>query len=117
MDLFPCSREFEAIRHKAFFSEDFEGSISFSSQLFAGSHRGDVGSFQPNFISFLVITSIHSFLVIKCLHHLDRFGQRGLCFSSSLREVVDEVLGHLAFDFVMGFESLVWVSSMVEEEW
>ena len=117
MDLLPHSREFEPVRCESFLSKDFEGSILFLSQLLAGSRCGDVGSFQPNFVSFLIVLSIHSFLVIKCLHHFGGLGQRGLCLGSGLREVVDEVLGCLAFDFTMGFKSFVGVSSMVEEEW
>ena len=116
MDLLPHGREFEAICHESFFSENFEGSISFFSQFLAGLHRGDVGSFQPNFISLLIIVSICSFLVIECLHCFSGLGQCGLCLCSGFGEFVDEVLGCLAFDFVTRFESLVWVSSVVEEE-
>ena len=106
MDLFPRSWELEAVSRESFLAEDFKGSISLFSQFLARSRRGDVRSLQPNFVSF----------VIEHLHCLGCFGQRGLCFDMSFCEVVSKVLGHLAFDLMMGFESLVWVSSMVEEE-
>ena len=105
------------ICHESFFSEDFEGSISLFSQFLAWLCRGDVGSFQPNSVSLVVIMSVCLFLVIECLHCLGCLGQCSLCCSSGLCEVVDEVLGCLAFDFTMGFVSFVQVSSMVEEEW
>ena len=101
---------------KSFFPKDFEWSVSFLSQLLAGLRRGDVGSFQPNFVSFFIGASIHSLLVIECLHRLGCLGQHGLCLGSGLHEVVNEVLGRLAFDFVTGFKSLVGVSSVIEEE-
>ena len=116
MDLLPSSREFETICHKSFFSEDFEGTVLFFSQLLAGSRRGNVRSFQPDFISFVVIMSIRSFFVVKCLHHLSRFGQCGLCFGSGFFEVINEVLSCLALDFATGFKSLVGVSSVVQEK-
>ena len=116
MDLLPHSREFEMIRHKSLFSEDFKGSILFLSQLLAGSCRSDVGSFQPDFVSFVVIVSICSLFVIKCLHCFGYLGECGLCFGLGLCEVVNEILSCLAFGFVMGFKSLVMVSSVVEEE-
>ena len=56
------------------------------------------------------------FFVIKCLHHFRSLGQHGLCLGSSIHEAVDEVLHRLAFDFVMGFESFVRVSSVVQEK-
>ena len=105
------------VRCESFLPEDFEGAISFLSQLLAGLCHGDVGSFQPNFVSFLIVVSIRSLFVIKCLHCLSGLGQHGLCFCSGFREVVDKVLGGLAFDFVTGFKSFVGVSSVVEEEW
>ena len=117
MDLFPRSGEFEAVHRKSFFSEDLKGSVSFLSQLLAGSHCGNVGSFQPDFISLVVITSLHSSFVIKCLHRFSGLGECGLCFGSGFGKVVGEVLSRLAFNFAMGFESLVRVSSMVEKEW
>ena len=116
MDLLPCSGESEVIHCESFLSEDFKGSISFVSQL-AGSCHGNVGSFQPNFVSFFVITSLHLLFAVKCLHRFSCLGQCSLCLNSGLGEVVDKVLGHLAFDFMMGFESFIGVSSVVEEEW
>ena len=101
---------------ESFLSKDFEGSVSFLSQLLAGSHCGDVGSFQPNSVSFLVVASVCLLLVVKCLHHLGGLCQHSLCFGSGFHDVVGEVLGHLDFDFVTGFESFVQVSSMIEEE-
>ena len=74
MNLLPHSGEFETVHCESFFSEDFEGSVSFLSQLLAGSRRGDVGSFQPDSVSFLVIVSVRLLLVVKCLHHLGSLG-------------------------------------------
>ena len=101
---------------ESFLVEDFERAISFFSQLLAWSRRGDVGSFQPDFVSFGVITSIRSFFVIKCLHRLGGLGECGLCFDSSFGEVVGEVLSGLTLDFSSGFESFVGMSSVIEEE-
>ena len=70
----PRGREFESICHQSLLSKDFEGSISFFSQLLAGSCCGDVGPFQPNFVSFVVIMSLCSFLVVKCLHRFHGLG-------------------------------------------
>ena len=116
MDLLPCSGESEMVCHESFLSKDFERSISFFSQLLTGLCCGDIGSFQPNSVSFLVVMSVCLLLVVKCLHHLGGLCQCSLCFSSGFCEVVSKVLGHLAFDFVTGFESFVRVSSMIEEE-
>ena len=116
MDFLPHSGESKAICRKSFFSEDFKGAISFFSQLLARSRRGDVGSFQPNLVSFVIITSSSSFFVVKCFHHLSGLGECGLCFGSGFGEVVDEVLSRLAFDFSTGFESFVGVSSVVKEK-
>ena len=74
MDLLPCCGELETIRCQSFFSKDFEGSVLFLSQLLAGLRCGDVGSFQPDSVSFLVIASVCLLLVIKCLHHLGGLG-------------------------------------------
>ena len=117
MDLFPHGQEPEMVRCESFLPEDFEGAISFLSQLLAGLCHGDVGSFQPNLVSFFVIVSIHSLLVVECLHCLSCLGQCSLCVGSGFSEVVNEVLGRLAFDFVTGFKSFIGVSSVVEEEW
>ena len=117
MDLFPRSREFEAVCGESLFSQDFERSILLLSQLLAGLCCGDVGSLQPNFVSLFVIASIRSLFVVECLHCLGCLGHCSLCFGSGFREVVNKALCHLAFDFMMGFESLIWVSSVIEEEW
>ena len=45
MDFLPRSGEFETICGESFFAKDFEGAIPFLTQLLAGSHHGDVGSF------------------------------------------------------------------------
>ena len=116
MDLFPRSGEFEVIHRESLFSEDFKGAVSFLSQLLAGSRHGDVGSFQPNFVSSDVVTSLRSFFVVKCLHCFGGLGECGLCFGLGLGEVIGKVLSCLALDFAMGFNSLVWMSSVVEEE-
>ena len=117
MDLLPRSGEFEAIRRESFFAEDFERAIPLFSQFLAGSHRSDVGSFQPYFVSFVVTSSVRSFFVVKGLHRLSSLSECRLCFGSSLGEVVGKVLSRLAFDFSSGFESFVGVSSVVEEKW
>ena len=116
MDFLPRGREFEMVRRKSFLSKDFKRSISFLSQFIAGSHCGDVRPFQPNSVSFFVVLSIRPFLVIKCLHCFHCFGQYSLCFSSCFHEVISEVLGRLALNFAMGFESFIGVSPVVEEE-
>ena len=117
MDLLPRSGEFEAICGESFFAEDFEGAIPLFSQFLARSRRGDVGSLQPDSVSFVVITSVSSSFVVKCFHCLGGLGEGGLCLGSSLGEVVDEVLSRLALNFSTGFESFVGVSSVVMEEW
>ena len=106
----------EAHHRESFFSEDFEGAVSFLSQLLAGLRRGYIGSFQPDFVSFVVIASLCLLFVVKCLHCFGGLGECGLCFGSGFGEVVGEVLSGLALDFSTGFESFVRVSSMVEEE-
>ena len=116
MDLLPRSGEFETVCGQSFLAEDFEGAVSLLSQFLAGSRRGNVGSFQPYIVSLVVISSIRSFFVVKCFHRLCSLGECSLCFSSSLGEVIDEVLSRLAFDFSTGFESFVGVSSVVEED-
>ena len=107
MDLFPRSGGFETVCCKSFLAEDFEGAVSLFSQLLARSCCGNVGSFQPDLISLVVITSVRSFFVVKCFHRLSGFGECGFRFGSSFGEVVDEVLSRLAFDFSTGFESLL----------
>ena len=96
------------------FPRTSKGPYLFSPNFLLG--RGNVGSFQPYFVSFVVITSIRSFFVVKCFHRFSGLGECGLCFGSGLGEVVDEVLSRLAFNFSMGFESFVGMSSMVKEE-
>ena len=116
MDLLPHSGEFEAICRESFLTEDFKGAISLFSQFLAGSCCGNVGSFQPYFVSSVVIMSICSFFVVKCFHCLSGLGECGLCFGWGFGEVVGEVLSCLAFNFSTGFESFVGMSSVVKEE-
>ena len=116
MDLFPRNGEFEAVGRESFFAEDFKGAISFFSQFLAGSCCGNVGSFQPYFISFVVITSVCLFFVVECFHRLGGLGEGSLCFGLGLGEVVDEVLSRLALDLSTGFESFVGMSSVVKVE-